>query len=578
MELLTDIKQRLTKRINLTLGTELAQPSDFVSPPNPELGDLSWPCFEAAKTLKKSPAAVASDLAAAISAHHDGEKNSGHGQNCPLQTITAVGPYLNFTLNNTFLAKNILPQIQKEKKNFGTNKSGAKQKVMIEYSNANTHKEYHVGHLRNISYGDAVNHILSANGFQVIPVSYINDFGIHVAKTIWFMDKYNQKPDSDNKGFFLGQMYVAATSKMAEVGDEAKTEVGAIMKGIESRKGKYYQVWNKTRKWSIQQFDQIYKELNVKFKHTFYENEFVAEGLKIVTALTKKGFLKKSEGAIIADLEPYNLNVLLFLRSDGTALYPVADVPLAMMKFKKYKLNKSIYVVDIRQSLYFKQLAKVLELLGYDKEIVHLGYDFVKLPNGMMSSRTGNVITYEDLKEQMLIKTTAETKKRHTDWSAKKVADVAWKIAMGAIKFEMVKVGPQSIIIFDINEALRFDGFTAAYLQYTYASANSILKKAPKTKSAVDFSTLTETKERILLLKLANYSKAVAKAGVNYDPSEITKYLFELAQLFNDYYHNIPVLKAEPKVMATRLTLIRSVNTVLANGLELLGIEVIQEM
>ncbi|MCG2695394.1 arginine--tRNA ligase [Candidatus Parcubacteria bacterium] len=326
----------------------------------------------------------------------------------------------------------------------------------------------------------------------------------------------------------------------------------------------------------------MYKELGVEFDNIFYESEFIEKGMKTVRDLRKKEFLIKSQGAIIADLEKYNLGALLFLRSDGTALYPVADLPLALEKFKKYKIDKSIYVVDIRQGLYFKQLFKVLELLGFKQEMAHLGYEFVKLPGKMMSSRTGNIITYEDLRTQAVKKSVREIKRRHKDWSAKKIAETANKIVNGALKFEMIKISAGQVITFDINQALRFDGFTAAYLQYVYARIRSIFRKAQKHENTKtrkhEEINLEEAKEHDLVMKLAKYPDAVKKAGENCDPSEIAKYLFDLAGAFNDYYHSVPILKAKKELRASRLALIKSVSQVIANGLDLLGIEVVDEM
>jgi arginyl-tRNA synthetase len=451
---------------------------------------------------------------------------------------------------------------------------------MVEYSNVNTHKEYHVGHLRNVCYGDTVHRILSANGFDSIPVSYINDFGIHVAKTIWaYREFYKKKEPGKNKGEFLGQVYVRAVSEL-ERNDTAKRMVEGIMKQIERRTGQEYDLWQETRQWSIDQFNSIYRELDINFDQVFYESEFIDQGRKEVEKLVKKGVFRVSQGAVIADLEQDKLGVLVVLRSDGTATYPVADIPLTRHKFKKFDLDQAIWVVDVRQSLYFKQLFKIMEHLGVDKEMTHLGFEFVKLPSGMISSRKGNVVTLEELKQEMLKKAVKETKKRHSDWKKEKINTVAARIAVGAMKFEMIKVGANQEITFDIDKALEFTGYTAAYLQYTYARINSILHKADNRKqiTAKDYLKLSEEKEHALILKLAKYPEAVGRAGREYNPSEIAKYLFELAQSFNDYYHSIPVLKAEEKVKQARLMLIGSVNQVIKNGLELLGIDVLEEM
>lgn len=553
--------------INQALKKNLVKASDLVYPPKPEFGDLSLACFNLAKEFNKTAVEMGEFLVGRVALNET------------VVAAKAIGPFINFIFNKQKLAQGVISEILEAEDEYGLNKTGGKKRVMIEFSNVNTHKEYHVGHVRNVSYGDAVAKILAANGYKARPVSYINDFGIHTAKTLWAFNKFYKKEKLPaNKGYFLGKVYVRACQEL-ENNEVAKAETGQVMKNIESRRGADYKLWRKTRQWSIDGFGKIYKELGVKFEQTFYESEYIDKGLDMVAKLYAKDFLVKSQDAVIADLNQYNLGVLVVLRSDGTALYPVADLPLAEEKFKKYKIDRSIYVVDIRQSLYFKQLFKILELLGYKKEMLHLSFEFVKLPEGMMSSRIGNVITYDDLRAQALEKAVSETKKRHKNWNSKKIIEVANKLVNGALKFEMLKVGADKVITFDIDQALRFDGFTAAYLQYTGARINSILRKAKiKNSKSVDFKNLAEFKEIGLVNKLAKYPEIVALAGENYDPSEIAKYLFELAQGLNDYYHSVPILKAKVDVRLARLALIIAVKQTLANGLALLGIETVEEM
>ena len=568
MPVLEKIKQNIADAINAALKQKTVKAADLVYPPKPEFGDLSLPCYNIAKLNNKSAVEMAEFLVRKIKL------------NDVLVASKAIGPFINFTFSKVKLAQGAVEDILKQKIKYGVNSAGKNKKVIVEFSNANTHKEYHVGHLRNICYGDAMTKILAANGYKSIPVSYINDFGIHVAKTLWALEKFFKKEKLPlNKGYFLGKVYVKACAEL-ENNETSKAEMTEIMKRIESRNGKEYKLWQKTRKWSVDGFNKIYKELGVKFEHIFYESETIEKGLDMVAKLYAKHFLIKSQGVIIADLEKYGLGVLVILRSDGTALYPVADLALAEEKLKKYKIDKSIYVVDVRQSLYFKQLFKVLELLGFKQNMKHLSYEFVKLPEGMMSSRTGNVITYEDLRALAFKKAKMETKKRHKNWNEKKITDVVNKLVNGALKFEMVKVGADKIITFDIEQALRFDGYTAAYLQYTCARINSIIRK-PKAKSQkpkVEYKNLIEVKEIALVNKLAKYPEIVVTAGKSYNPSELAKYLFELAQELNDYYHAVPVLKAKTDVRIARLTLISAVRQVIENGLGLLGIEVMEEM
>lgn len=551
------------------LGLEKAA---FSYPPKADLGDLSLACFEPAQERRISPAALATEWAQQLIKNEKIKKY--------FQSVVAVGPYLNFYLQPGELAVAVIGGIKKNKHHFGNNQSGNRQRVMIEYSNGNTHKEYHVGHLRNISYGDAIYKLLVASGYQAIPVSYINDFGIHVAKTIWNLQKnpsYAERPEP--KGYLLGRCY-AKSSLALENNPEGKNEVGYIMKGIESRQGPEYKLWQTTRKWSISYFEAIYKELGIKFKHVFYESEVIDSGSRLVAEFLDKGILVKSDGAIIANLEQYNLGVLPIIRSDGTALYPVADLALANEKFKQYHLDQSIYVVDIRQSLYFKQLFKVLELVGYHQPMRHLSYDFVTLPEGMMASRTGSVVTYEDLKTKLLSKLAIETKSRHQDWTEHRIQQVALALAISTIKFEMLKTGAEKIITFNIDEAAKFDGYTACYLQYGYVRLKSIIRKDKFRLFAghEDLSVLDDPMEKQLILKLARYEEIVALAAEKYNPSEVAKYLFELVQLFNDYYHKTNILKAEEVTRRARLALTKAIAQVLDNGFNILGLKTVEEM
>jgi arginyl-tRNA synthetase len=565
MYFLDKIKSEIIEEVNKKLGSEIVENDDLAYPPNDDMGDLSLPLFKTAKATGKNPAMMAKDLTGIKL-----EAVSG---------ISTAGPYLNFKLSKKYLSEGVLNEIEEQGKNYGKKEPEGGKKIMIEYSNANTHKEYHIGHLRNLCFGDAVSRLLSANGYESIPVSYINDFGIHVAKTLWaYMEYYKDAELPENKGEFLGQVYVRASTESKD-NKTAKQLIEVIMKKIETCSGEEFDLWQKTRQWSIDQFSRIYDELGIEFEKIYYESEVIDEGREVVDDMIKKGILKVSQGAVIADLEEYGLGVLMFLRSDGTALYPVADTALARQKTKDFGPDESVYVTDIRQSLHFKQLFKVLELYGIKNKMTNLGYEFVKLPSGMMSSRSGNVITYAELRDELLDKAREETAARHEDWNERKIGATARAIAVGAMKFEMLKVGSGQIIVFDINKALSFSGHTAAYLQYTCARIKSIFRKAGEVGQKIDHGLLAEKEEAGLLLLMAKYPETVVRAGQYYDPSEIAKYLFELAQAINDYYHKIPVIKAENEdIRNARLALLSSAMRVMENGLELLGIETVEEM
>ncbi|MFA5163632.1 MAG: arginine--tRNA ligase [Patescibacteria group bacterium] len=568
MTVLEQIRKMIAKVLDREAG-------DFIYPPQADLGDLSLPCFILAKELERNPVLVAKDLADQYSQHPELKQ--------VIKEIRAEGAYLNFYLKEEYLAASLIKDISRQGAKFGQSHIGGKQTVMIEYSNGNTHKEYHVGHLRNICYGESASRLLSSSGYRVVPVSYINDFGIHVAKTLWFWEDYLRRIGDSakglDKGYLLGKCYSAASQKISEY-EKAKSEVAEVMKVIEGRQGKMYKLWQTSRRWSLVYFAKIYKELGIVFQETFYESEVIGQGLKIVESLLAKGILVKSQGAIVADLQAYDLGVLPIIRSDGTALYPVADLALALIKAKKYKLAESIYVVDLRQSLYFKQLFKILELMGDKNKRSHLVYDFVTLPGGMMASRTGNVITYQELKQEAWEKNKMEIKSRHSDWNQKKIDQLALKLALGTIKFEMLKVSADKIITFDINEALRLNGYTAVYLQYSLVRIKSLIRKSGRKRLTcpADLEGLILEKEKNLLMTMAKYPEIREIAAAKRDPSEIAHYLFSLAQMVNDYYQSVNVLQAESREKTWRLSLLQALGQILSNGLELLGIETLEEM
>ncbi len=556
------VLDKIKKQLALALDID---ESDLNYPPNNELGDLTWPLFKIMKQESLSPEAVLDKVKNSLEKYEELMSN--------ISEIKIVGAYLNFFVKTEYLMSELLKNIFSEKKKYGFNNFGKQEVSVFEFSNANTHKDIHVGHIRNISLGNSIFRIYEANGYKSYPISYVNDFGIHAAKAIW---SYKQKYSRD-----LGKCYVHTVKEMEENPDLAK-EIGQIMADIESRQGENYKFWKKTKELSLMDFSKIYKELNVKFKKVYFESDVVDKGLEMVNEFTEKKILRESEGAIIADLEKYNLGIMPVIRSNGTALYPVADLALAAQKFRDFKnLKNSFILVDVRQSLHFKQLFKILSLAGYKQNFVHLPYDFVTLPEGMMSSRSGNNISYHELREKVLQKLTEESKKRHPKWSNRKIRKNSEILTADIVKFEMLKVSPQKIIVFNMEEATKFDGFSALYILYGLVRMRSILKKAnvsAKYSSKINLLGLDSVWEKNLALKLAKYPEIIRRAGIELDPSEICKYLFELSKLFNDYYQNVKVLSASADLKKSRLVFISAISLVMENALALLGLKSLKEM
>jgi arginyl-tRNA synthetase len=561
------IKKQILDLVEQAVGREIDKGQlEITAPPESEMGDLALPCFYLSKLLRVSPNQIAAELKQKIKADD------------LIKEVQNVGPYLNFFLDSALLNQQILKEIASRGDQYGSQKFG-QEKVMIEYSQPNTHKEFHIGHLRNALLGSSLVNLYRFCGFKVVAANYIGDVGAHVAKCLWALEKFHAKEElPENKGKYLGKIYTEAVRKV-EDSEKFKQEADVVLQKLENGDEKWLTLWQKTRKWSLDEFNEIYKTLGIKFDNFFYESEVEKPGKKIVEELLEKKVAEKSDGAIIIDLEKYNLKKFLLLKSDGSSLYSTKDLALAQLKFKKFKIKESILVVDTRQNFYLQQLFKTLEVMGFKEKMAHIPYEFVTLKEGAMASRSGNVVLFEDFFEQIVAHAEKETIQRHKNWPEKKIKAVAKKIALSAIKFNMLKVNNGSIIVFDIDEALSFDGFSGPYLQYTLSRISSVVKKAGvKSFGRIDYSKLNTDLEKELILKLAEFPEAVRQAKNDNEPSVVTKYLFDLSRLFANFYQQAPILASESGTRQARLVLLLAVRQVLGNGLALLGIEPMEQM
>ncbi len=531
----------------------------FSEPPNPALGDLAVAAFPFAAFWFCAPPEAAHKLAEIIRGSHNA-----------IFEITVTGPYVNIKLQTAAIVHAAT--------HFKPEKIRPRPAIMFEYSQPNTHKEYHIGHLRNACFGAALVALWRAAGQNIIPVTYNNDVGAHVAKTLWAYKKFHagEKPPTE-KGRWLAGMYVEATRALEENPDY-KEEVSDVLRALEAHDPEWYKLWKETRGWSLDQFHAIYKKLDLKFKHTFNESAIKERGHAMVDDLLRRGIAKKSQGAIIMDFEEQNKGVLILRKSDGAGNYTTSDLALAEEKFRRFKLDSSLVVTDKRQSLYFEQLFMTLHAYGFKQHLKHLDYELVTLPEGAMSSRKGNVILFESLYEEVLAHAIAETTQRHADWSAKKVAKVAEALTIGAIKFTMVRASPLKVIVFDKTEALSFDGYTAPYLQYTVARINSIFKKAKLTRPRAAATFAWTDAERALWMLMARLPDVIERAATDDDPSHVARYCFELAKAFSSFYETHKVLDDDKTIRAARLLLVKSTQKTLQVGLKLLGLPVITEM
>lgn len=533
-------------------------------PPENIGADLALPCF----TLdKKNPVKFAQALSQKI-------KPSGL-----VKEVNFYGPYVNFYADWEKLGGLVLSQILREKDRYGKSKK-PNEKIMVEFAHPNTHKAFHIGHVRNISLGESFCRVLQSAGHKVVRTNYQGDIGPHVAKCVWgFLNLYKGKEPKKDKGKWLGMVYRKASDKIAK-SKKYEKEMREINTKLYNRDKSIMPVWKKTRQWSLDRFDEIYKDFGAKFNRLYFEGETEGPGKKIVNNILKKHIAKKSEGAIVVDLKKHGMGVVVLLTKEDTPLYHAKDLALAEMQYKEYKPDRIVHVVGSEQNLYFMQLFKILEIMKwkhFNKEF-HLSYGLVNLESGKMKSREGKVILYDEVKDKLIKLALKETRKRNPKAPKGEIEKIANLVGMGALKYTMISQSPEKVIIFDWDKILNFDGDTAPYIQYSHARACSILKKAGKSPGKFDAGLLGKKEEKELIRHLMDFPDAILRAARDYRPHYIANYVYKLATLFNDFYQSLPVIKADPKTRAARLALVKSVQITIKNSLELLGIEAPEKM
>ncbi len=525
-------------------------------------GDYAFPCFVLAKTLRRNPVEIAKEFSNKL-------KNSKG-----FEKIEAVGPYINFFMDKKKLAIEVLKKVEKEKEKYGKNASGKNKVFMIEFSQPNTHKAFHVGHIRGTSLGEAIARIKEFSGYRVIRANYSGDTGMHIAKWLWCYNKFHKKEKIRNEESWFAKIYVEAVQELEE-NEAGEAEVLEINRKLDERVDKnLMKLWRNTRKMSIDSWKPIYNDLNVKFNKHFFESAVEKDGKKIAQELIKKGIAIVDDGATILNLKNYNLGIWVLLRRDGTVLYSAKDLALAKEKFSKYKIDESLVITSVEQNLHFQQLRKTLELMRFNWEkYQHKGYESVRLPEGKMSSRTGNNILYADFRDEVIDAVKKEISKRE-NLPEKESDKRALAIAIASIKYAMLKQDMNKVIIFDKNEALKFEGDTGPYLLYSYARANSILSDV---KNDVNKETdEIKISEHNLINLIARFPEIVQNSSENISPSGIAHYAYELAQTFNEFYHSCQVIGSVEE--GFRIRLVNAFAQTIENTLRLLGIPVLKQM
>lgn len=506
------------------------------------------------------------------------------------EKVEAVNGYLNIYFLQSTYATQVVNTVLKQKENFGRGASRNEQ-VMVEFSQPNTHKAFHVGHLRSAILGDVISRLLDFAGFSVVRANYPGDIGLHVIKWLWCYMNFHrgEKPASDITRW-MGDIYAEANRRLEEK-PELENEVRALYARWDQRDPEVVALWEETRQWSLNGFEEIYRHLDIHFDVYYFNSQVEHPGKEIVNELIAKGIAvdERPDGPVVVKLDELlglkteKYRVLVVLRSDNTALYATEDLALAKKKFSDYPdLSRSYYVVDVRQSLHFQQVFKTLELAGYEwaNRCQHIPYELVILPgNVVMASREGTVVLLEDLIREATARALAVVREKNPDLSEEVKLKIAQAVGIGAIKYPMLARENTKVVTFDWQSALDFNGQAAPYIQYAYVRAGSILRKAGQPLPQEAKVTELLTPQEVELINLISRLPAEVQRSANeLRPLWIATYAYELAKAFNDFYTQCPVLQAEETVRNFRLRLTAATRQAIANSLTLLGITAPQAM
>lgn len=528
-------------------------------PPAKELGDYSFPTFTLAKTLKKNPNEIAKELAGKI-------PKTG------FEKIEAKGPYVNFFLDKTKLAKITLTKILKEKSKYGAGKKKNKT-IVMEFSSPNIAKPFGIGHLRSTIIGNSISNMASFLGYKTQKINYLGDWGTPFGKILAGYEKWgNEKKLKENPVKHLYEIYVKASS------NPEFDEIGrSYFKKMEKEDKNLLKIWKNFRDLSIKDFKKIYELLEVKFDTFSGESVYRKKMEPIIKELEKKKLLERSENALIIDLKKYDLGVGLIQKTDGSTLYLTRDIAAAKDRYGKYKFHKMFYEVGSEQALHFKQLFKTLELMGYDwaKDCEHINHGLYLDKDGKkFATREGKTIFMEDILNETIELAKKELKKRE-NLKEKELNSRALAIARAAIVYGDLKNHRTNNVVFDIRNFLSFEGDTGPYLLYTYARARSILRKAKYKPKPIKVSEV-DNQEKNLIFQLASFPSIVEKAYQSLTPNTIANYAFTLSKTFSEFYHSHKVINSKNE--AFRLSLVDAFSQVLKNALLLLQITPLEEM
>ena len=585
-------KEFLENSLKEYLGTTDIVPLSIGVPPKREMGDVAFPMFPYSKAAKKSPKDIAEDLKNKIGSDH------------PMGEVILSGPYFNVKLDISALSPEILKEVNEKGRDYGKSDKKKGTKTMVEFSCPNTNKPLHLGHMRNDSIGESVSALIKSQGSDVMKVNLINNRGVHICKSMLAYKTFGNGETPESTGekgdHFVGRYYVRFAQWEKEAEEEKKNNPDCVndpnwidpaskaqemLRLWENGDEEVRALWQKMNSWTLEGLEESYRNMGISFDKYYYESETYKFGKEEVLKGLEMGvFQKEEDGSVQVDLSSIGLDKKVLLRKDGTSLYMTQDIGTAIRRHEDWPFDSLIYVVASEQKYHFTVLFHCLGLLGYKwaKELHHLSYGMVNLPDGKMKSREGTVVDADDLLAELTALAKAEIESKNREDAVDDVEETSRKIALGALNYYLLQVSPTKDMVFNPKESISFNGNTGPYLQYTGARISSILRKYEEMDlDDVKFegSLLTGDDEIELLKLIDSFPEIVEKAADNFDPSVIAGFLYDAAKTFSHYYHDNRILNAETKEMIkARVMLCHMLKTVIENAFALIGIPFLEAM
>ncbi|MDR0852980.1 MAG: arginine--tRNA ligase [Clostridiales Family XIII bacterium] len=535
-------------------------------PADEKMGDYAFPCFRLAKAFKKAPNAIAEKLAGLITVP-------------AAEKVENVAAYINFYLDRGEVAAEVLKTVLSEGDGFGSSLLGKGKTAIVEYSSPNIAKPFHIGHIRSTVIGSAIGNIMKFLGYDVTRINHLGDYGTQFGKLIVAYRRYGSKEEVEAEPIKTLLKYYVEFHKLAEDDPTLEVEARETFSKLEQGAEEEYELWKWFREESLKEFTVVYEMLGIEFDSYAGESFYSDKMDRVIDELEEKNLLQESDGAMIVDLEEYDLGKALIKKSDGSTLYITRDIAAAIYRKETYDFYKNLYIVASQQDLHFKQWIKIVELMGYDwaADCVHIPFGLVRLENGAMQTRTGNVVFLEDVLRGAVEKTREIIieKAVNTD----DVEEMSKTVGIGAVIFQELHNNRIKDYTFSWDKVLNFEGETGPYVQYSHARAASLLKRAsedgivPSMEGLASASKyLTSDSSFALVKALFNLPETIEEAGLKYEPSILTRHIVDIAQAFNGFYHEEHIFALDAKERDAKLLLVKCAKQALANSLGLLGV------